>query len=57
MVIFGKYAQRILVVVKKNYVFKLFGAWRLAHPGGNKKALHVTNFVTYAYAFIQFVPQ
>jgi hypothetical protein len=48
------YSQRILGVVRKNYVFKLFGAWRLAHPGGSKKELRVKNFV--AYAFIQFVP-
>jgi hypothetical protein len=58
MVISGKYyAQRILAVVRKNYVFKLFSAWRLAHPGGRKEELRVTNFVMYAYALILLVPQ
>jgi hypothetical protein len=55
MVISGKYyAQCVLAVVRKNYVFKVFGAWRLAHPGGSKKELDVINLVT--SAFIQFVP-
>jgi hypothetical protein len=29
---------------------------RSAHPSGSKKELRVTNPVTYAYAFILFVP-